>query len=272
MPQPKQVSLLQQFSLGVAAENKSQNTRQLRVVPIESLPMLDGELGTNTKAVGYKGVAADQSNYEGTINTGNHIVAEWLPRGSNRLTPPDIRRGERVMIWRYDTTDKYYWEYLGLDDAKRRLETITFGINADPDVESDGPDYVLKPENCYFIEMSTHTGQVTFQTSMLNGEAAQYKTRFDTKNGTFTLVDDKDNKIFIDSTRSYLSIQNEQGCVLEMDQQAIRLTAPQTIDVKAEARITLTVGGTSIELTPGALSLITAALSMKAGTIAMTQG
>lgn len=272
MPQPKQVSLLQPFSLGIAAENKAQKTKQLRVVPVESLPMLDGELGSNTKAVGYKGVASDASNYEGTINTGNHIVATWLPQGSNRLTAPDIRRGERVMIYRYDTTDKYYWTPLGMDDPKRRLETVIFGINADPDAASDSDAYELNTENCYFLEMSSHTGNVTFQTSQLNGEANRYKVRFNTKDGNFTWVDDANNKIYVDSQQSYISMENEEGCKLEMDKQAIRITAPQTIDVKAEARITLTVGGSSIELTPSTLSLITQALSLNASTIAMTKG
>lgn len=181
------------YSLGIASENKVLSAPTLKVSPIESLPTLNGELKANPK---------DDASLECT----------WIPFGSNRVTPPDIRRGERVMVYRVADTDQYYWTEMGLDDNLRRLETVIYAFNANPKL-GDGP---LEVANCYYFEVSTHKGLVTFQTSKLNGEQVKYTIQLNPKDGKLAIVDDRKNSFLWDSVNKNMKLQNEQGSFLQL--------------------------------------------------------
>jgi hypothetical protein len=248
-----QASMFKPFSVGIAAENKALKSKDLTITPIESLPFLDGELVSTPTPIEFSGVDEGGQNYQGQMFTDNVLVATWLPESSNRVTAPDIRRGERVMIYRMENVDKFYWRPLGLDDHLRKLETIVFAISGNP---TEGKE-VLDTETCYFLEMSSHTKQVTFQTSKANGEPFSYKFQFNTGDGTVTLDDDIGQQFHIDSNRHYLLLKNMEGSKIEIDKKDIRINAVDTIHAKAGKSIILETGGTKMTLTPGGTTLKT---------------
>lgn len=255
------VSLLKLFSTGVAAENKALRSRELKVTPTEALPFLDGEIREAPTEMGFKGLDETDQVYEGTVFTDNVITATWLPRGSNRVTPPDIRRGERIDIWRVDGVDKYYWSCQGLDDHLRKLETVVFAISGNPNEGSE----VLDVENCYFLEWSTHTKQVTFQTSKKNGEPYAYTLQFNTDEGRFMLQDDDGQEIILDSEQKQIKLINTMGTMIEINKKNINVNAVETLDVLAGTKINLKVGATELTMTPAGTVLTTPNFAMKKG-------
>lgn len=248
-----QTSVFTPYSLGIAAENKSLKSKEMHFVPIEALPFIDGELVPSPTPMDFSGIDEQGQSYQGAIFTDNTILATWLPDGSNRFTAPDIRRGERVILYRMENVDKFYWRTLGLDDHLRKLETVIFAISGNP---REGNE-VLDPENCYFLEMSTHTGQITLQTSKANSEPFAYTFQFNTAEGNVTLADDIGNEFFLNSVENYIKLANSIGSQVELDKKNIRITAPDNVDVKAEKMIRLTTGGTVFTLTPGGTTLKT---------------
>ena len=126
-PGEPRVSKLRFYSIGVVASNKALSSNVIEVTPIEELPMLDGEIDSNTTNETAKGVDASGKNYQSSVTMGNSIQAEWLRLGSaNRMTSPDVRRGESVIIYQFGDADKYYWNTLKNDSQLRKLETVVY--------------------------------------------------------------------------------------------------------------------------------------------------
>lgn len=267
-----QGSQLRTYSIGLAAENKPLDSRMLNVVPVEKLPALDGELTFNPQENIAKGTDSQGNQYEVKTTTDITLTAEWLPRGSNRATPPDIRRGEYVEILQLGDSDRFFWCELGLRDDLRRLETVIYVFNANPNEAGNGLDI----NNCYFLEISTHQKLVTFGTSKANGEPFGYTLQLNTDVGQLTVQDDIGNFLHMDSKRrfihaenadrSYVEIdkrkihaQNTAGTLLDMDDDHLRLQNATgsfvdlnaaNIEISADAGVTMRSGASVFTLAP----------------------
>lgn len=229
-PQPK-VSKMNNYSIGVAAENKALNTFDLEVTPIEHTPMVDGEMSTNAQTYSTSGMDQSGTQYQISAPTAGSVKATWLPVGQpNRMTAPDVRRGEQVMLYQFADSDKYYWNTMRNDLAFRRLETVVFAISGTP-AEGAAADQSAS----YFIEMSSHKKKITLSTSKANGEPYAYSFIFDTGLGKITLMDDIGNTMFLDSTENQWHIENADGSFFDMTKKAISGSAADSIDWKTKA-------------------------------------
>lgn len=226
------------YSIGIAAENKPLNTRDLNVTPIEILSALDGELKHNPEEVIQTGTDSEGNHYEVRVIQDITLTATWLPSSSNRVTAPDIRRGELIEIYRLADTDRFYWRCMGLSDHLRRLETIIFAINGSPDENAKGIDF----ETCYFIELSTHQRQITLSTSQANGEPFRYTFQFNTAEGYVNLTDDVGNHVILDSTNTLIHLENIAGSMVELNKEDIHFVAPRNLTGKVGNDATLEVG------------------------------
>lgn len=223
-------SIFTAYSFGVAAENLESGSQTLEVYPIEALPTAEGEVTTGKVSMEDKGIDGNGDEYEIKIDMGMTIPCEWFG-GGNQITPPNIRRGERVVIYKQGDSQKYFWKSAGLDQDLRRLETIVWVFSGNPDnADQDGPS----PENSYFLEISTHKGLITFSTSQINSEKAAFTFQIDTAEGTITFHDEKGNSSFFDSVNTILKIINVDKTFFEMNKKNISMFAEEIIDVKCE--------------------------------------
>lgn len=234
-----QISQLVPYSLGIAAENKPLTTRHLNITPTELLPALDGEINFNPTTETFSGVDSVGDPYEVSVNKDVSISAEWLPMGSNRVTPPDVRRGEPIMIYRLADSDRYYWQCMGLRDDLRRLETVILAINANPDPSSGRG---IDVSECYFLEVSSHQKLITLGTSKANGEPFSYTMQLNTGSGEFTVEDDIGNHLYLNSGRAFWEMTNADGSYYQLDRQTINISAPTVINMEAGSSIILQAG------------------------------
>ena len=257
------MSQLHRYSVGLAAENKPLDSRMLNITPVEVMPALDGEINFNPEDNIHKGVDANGEVYEVKATTDITLTAEWLPLGSNRVTPPDIRRGELIEIYRVGDSDQYFWRCMGLRDDLRRLETAIFAFNGSPDEGAKGIDATT----CYFFEVSTHKKMVTMSTSQANGEPFGYSFQVNAGDGQVTLEDTIGNTLFLDSGKIFWELINADGTYVQLDRRDIHAYAPQDITLKADRdidmyagneiraegknRVFLKCGSSTIEMTPG---------------------
>lgn len=253
------VSMFRRVAMGTAAENLKLNSSSLLVNAHEKLGYSDGEAVDRVDAMEYS-----QGNQQGNETSGvafisgNHY-AEWLPTG-NRKTAPNIRRGERVEIYQFGSNEKYYWRCAGLDEHLRRLETVVFGINSNPDEGSDGGS----PDNMYFVEWSSHKKMITLSTSMNNGEFCKYDFQFDMATGRAVLQDNEGGSVMLDTRNKLIRLINSLGAFVELDKNDINAFAPgdasviaeKNIDMRAN-KITLNGGGSVFTLQGSGTSLKT---------------
>lgn len=241
------------YSVGVAAENKSLSSRYLAITPTEITPALDGEINFNPTEKTFTGQDAKGDPYELKMTEDLTLSAEWLPLGSNRVTPPDIRRGEPIAIYRLADSDQFYWRCLGLRDDLRRLETVIYAFNANPDEGTSKLDF----ENCYLLEISTHQKLVTFTTSTANGEPFRYTFQFNTAEGQVVLTDDVGNYVELDSAITRIRSQNADNTWCELNKRDLNANAPDNIYMEAGKQFQVKVGASVYTMTPGGTTLRT---------------
>lgn len=224
------------YAVGVAANNKTldpENIRLLEVTPVEQLSMLDGELISMPFDSEVTGERADGSEYSTKVILNTALTCTWLPFGSNRKYPPDVRRGERVLIYRYGDTDQYYWKETGWDDHLRRLETVHFRISATPEQDADMEDV----NNYYHMGISSHDKIIHIETSRSNGEVAKYVIQLNLEDGIFAITDDHGNFCQLESEAKIWSVQNGDGTLWQLKKKEIYGYAPDKMHVVAENAI-----------------------------------
>lgn len=224
------LSKLKFYSIGLVAENKKLSSNEIEVTPVEELPMLDGEL--TSKSTDYKGSAEDSMgrHYASNVKAQVTIKASWLRFGdANRMTSPDVRRGESVMLFQFGDADKYYWMTLKQDSNLRKLETVIWAISATQG-ESDATDST----HSYFLEMSSHNKLVHFHTSKANGEPFAYDIQINTKLGAILITDDAGNFISLDSSERRLEMMNGDGSHIDMDKTHLTITTADSITMNTK--------------------------------------
>ena len=220
------VSKLQVYTYGTAAENLALDSYELEITPLEHTPMADGELTTNAQQSTTTGADLSGAQYQTQMTSSGTIKATWLPLGQpNRMTPPNVRRGEEVVVYRFGDVDKFYWNTARNDLMFRRLETVVFAISA---VAKEGVK--CDKTNTYFIEFSSHKKSITLSTSKANGEPYAYLFTFDLAAGKVTLTDDIDNSLMLDSTQNQWRIQNGDGSFLDITKKVMTGHADDSIN------------------------------------------
>lgn len=233
------------YAYGIAADNLVSGSDILEVYPEELLPTFGGEVTPDTILVETKGVDQEGNVYQTSMKAGLTFECKWL-KGGRSILPDNVRRGERIVIYRQGDSDKYYWRSAGMDQNLRRLETIILCVSANPDNDDqDEPS----PDNSYFLEISTHSKVITLSTSMMNGEQAAFYLQIDTGEGTIRFTDEKGNKTFFDSVNTFFEMLNVDLTRFTVNK--------KIIDVFAEESITFTTkdffieAGNSIQFNAG---------------------
>lgn len=230
-PGELRVSKLRFYSIGIVAANKALSSNVIEVTPIEELPMLDGEISSNTTIEAAKGVDSNGKAYSSSVTMGNSIQAEWLRLGSaNRMTAPDVRRGESVIIYQFADADQYYWNTLKNDSQLRKLETVVYAFSGTP----DNADSALDASNAYYLEISTHTKHVTFHTSQANGEPYGYDIQINTDQGYLIFSDTIGNQFTLDSRSHTFRMQNTEGSFVDMTKNILTMTTADQITLNTK--------------------------------------
>jgi len=226
----QQVSKMNAVSVGHVAANKPLNSANVEVIPIEAMPIQSGELADNASEYTAKATDKDGAAYEASAVMKSTVVAEWIPIGdSNRMTPPDVRRGELVMLYQFADSDKYYWNTLKNDLSFRKLETVVYAFSATPD-EKAKPNH----NNCYFIEVSTHKGRIHIHTTQANGEPYGYDILLNTKEGNFSITDTIGNQFLIDSSESRILLKNDKGSFIDLDKLILTMQTGDQINLNTK--------------------------------------
>ena len=204
-------SKLKLFSLGIVVETKPPKVDIVMVCPIETLSIMPaGDIkNQSTKFEGnIKNV--DNKNFKSEISSKNYLKAKWLPFGqSNRLSAPDVVANETVILFKFDDVDEYYWTPIFREVELRRLETVLYGFS-----NMKGGMSPFDKSTSYWLEVDTKNKSVQFHTAMNDGEYTEYDIIINTKAGTLTVKDKKNNYIHIDSKQDHITTNANKDITL----------------------------------------------------------
>lgn len=231
-------SALHFYSVGLAAENKRMDTNQLNVFPMEALNAYDGELRVNPQEIHTQATDANGNPVEFRVLTDTVLTADWMPVDSNRLSAPDVRRGEEVEIWRLADSDVYYWRSRSTRLGQRTLESSIYAWAAAPDIT----DEKRNATNSYFLEISTHVGHITLSTSQKNKEPFGYRLQINTRDGKVVLQDQTGNTIYMDSKERVIRSLNSTGSEIAINDKDIYMKAVRDFKVDVGRDMEINVG------------------------------
>jgi len=228
-----EISKLNVYSIGVVAANKELSSKDIEVTPIEDAPMTNGEVTDAGQKFTAKSTDTNDAAYQSEVPTSNTVKATWLPLGStNRITAPDVRRGEKVILYRFADQDKFWWVTMEDDIRLRKLETVVFAI-AGTRVEADEPT----ADNTYFMEWSTHKKLIHIHTSKADGEPFAYDVQINAKDGMIVIQDDDGNAFSLDSRERTWLLVNKDQSKIEVNKTKIFIESKDLIAMKSK-RIT----------------------------------
>jgi hypothetical protein len=138
------------------------------------------------------------------------------------------------VIWQVGDEDKYYWTESGLDDNLRRLETVVIAISGSP-ATTENKD--IGDGDWYFIEWSSHKKHFMMSNSKANGEQVQYVIKADYGEALFSLADDLDNNLVLDSLNAMWQITNTDKCLITMSKKNIEIIAQENFSLTAQKMI-----------------------------------
>lgn len=242
MKSDEMVSSLVFFSIGYVTINKPRETRSIQALPVESASATDGETTHSPVQEILKGVDQMGNTYEVKGTATRDLECEWFPYEDNRVTPPDVRRGELVAIYRLANTNQYFWRCMNFRNGLRTLEHVVLAFGASPAAGGSGISF----DKCYTITVSPMDGHITILTTKANKEPYAYTFQINTKDGLVGLQDDVGNYIELNSKDTRLSLHNADESFLKIEK--------QTIEMKADRSIKFTCGGSTMEMTPESIA------------------
>lgn len=215
-------------SLGFVAKNKSRDTNEIEVYPFEILPNLKTALTSKTVESVKEGISFKTGKpYRSTVKRGMSIKAEWLGK-TNMGLAPDVRWREQVKLYQAGDSDKWYWTSLGRDDDLRRLESLLFYINANP----EATDMPLDKDHLYRLYISSHDKIITLTTTTANGEFTTYEFTFNLKDGKVELRDGEGNYLLLNSAETLIKLFNKDETTIELNRTNILAKSKDKINLE----------------------------------------
>jgi hypothetical protein len=215
---------------GYALKNKDPNSRTLLVWVPELLP-------------GYQGNAVAVEEGKST----NYITAEWRDETSNTIYPPDIRKGEDVVIAKAIDSAQWYWKASGRSKDLRTTEQTTQGYAANPE-----PHDTLTHEDMYMQGVDTTEGKVNlFKTSQKNEEPFGWSFLVDTKAGTMTIADSSGCQIVVNPNVPEIILTLPNLAFLKLTEKNATLFAPEDITISSKRQIVINSPIVTIENNEG---------------------
>lgn len=228
------------YSLGIVAAPKQLELFKgefngvIEVYAWETLP--HGGVPINDVLATVEGTGVDSNGSETTARAkvSMSIPARWLAGNGNRISPPDVQPGERVMLYKFGDHPDFYWVSLFEDSKLRLLETVVFRFSATPDKTSKVRDHT----NCYIAVVDTRSCKYYMTTSAANGEVCTSEVMFDGRTGQFSYRDSIGQMLKSEGPAHVIAAINADGSFAKLDKKNVWTQCEEQItSVSATHRI-----------------------------------
>ena len=222
------------YAIGTVLTDLMPGSKEIKVMPHEVMADVEGDLEAK-ETVNKQITDSAGSTHDVKLDVENALTATWYNPNSNRVTPPNVRKGEKVEIYKFADSSKYYWKTMGNELDLRRLEDVVYVfVNT-----KDEKETVINDSNSYTLNISTLNKMIKIQTADNDGEATTYKLYMDTKDGRVVLEDGRGNTVGLDSATDTFNIKTnnevniDAANVVNVSAVTINLIAGTTANVSA---------------------------------------
>lgn len=262
---------------GKVIEHKKLGSNDIEVIPFDEQPHQQGALVADIETTTATGTDARGATYSSTMSTSKAITATWKGNGDNRVTAPDVRRGEWVELYVYHDTQKVYWQAVSGDHGKRRKEKVTHRFSMTDD-ENTGE---LDDDNSISVDHDGENGMTTIKVPSVGGKAP-VTFQMNSKQGTACMLVGEGNFVQIEQEGDVITSQNAAGSYAIIEGDDIRTNCAKkktyttgTTQWTNEGEYKLDTGSLSVN-SAGVISYVAASgvniTSMTTMTLAATAG
>ncbi|AEV89583.1 putative phage baseplate assembly protein [Pseudomonas phage OBP] len=227
------MNVLECYGVGVVAMDKDVDTDEVQIHIKGLFPESDGEVTTTVETKNTSTLTPTGDTQSSSSLQSNTVPAKWMALNTNRVTAPDVRKGSKVVVYKFQGTSKYLWTYFGMDGTLR-LETIIWAFSASPNVDENTP---VTPENYYMLLLSTHQKKIQLLTGQGNGEPTSYAFELNTGEGKFSIVDGENNILSLNSMAHALSFINDEKSFINIEKKDITLSCEKNMLLKGKDKI-----------------------------------
>lgn len=222
---------LNYIGLGYVVEDKVEDSNDIKIYPIELIPTATGNLNID------EDITTELKNILGedisvVANKRNYITASWLNEGNNnRITAPDVCKGEIVKLFNMYEGDDHQWSTLFTKPMLRKREKLIIYISNKASIE-DEEDL----SKGYFLLIDSINKKTIYHMSDNDGEFTSYDVSIDGKVGSFMVKDGRDNKIEIASHQDSLNVKMGKNVNITCGGDAVINTTGNT-NIKADGDV-----------------------------------
>lgn len=213
------MNLLNCLGVGVVASNKETNTDEIMVILPKDMPSQDGEIISNIEETNTTYSTTTGDTKTSKVLVGNAVPAKWLRLNSNRITPPDVRQGTKVVLYQFMNSNSYLWTLYGLDNTLR-LETVVWAFSASPKIDENT---AVTPDNFYMFKVSTHQKKIELLTGQGNGEPLGFQFTLNLADGWWGTMDSNMNMFVVNGVERSFTYSNQDKTTLSVNQKDFTL-------------------------------------------------
>lgn len=211
------------FGLGYVVVDKVEDSYEIEVYPIEVIPTAEGDLSQKDSS-SLTIQDSQGNNVSVKYDKSNSIPCTWYPNGEqNRITAPDVCKGDIVEIYTFGETDEYFWCVYGHNQALRKREKVLYYFSNKAGTGGNSTQG-------YFLLIDTINKTVHFHTANNDGEACGYDLLFNTKEGQMAISDTLNNSIILDSVNGQLNITTNEKIILNTKEATVNA---KTVNINA---------------------------------------
>ncbi len=205
------------YAMAYVSQDKKEDDHYIKAYPISTIPTASGELSLDEILVTATSDLLD-GNINVVVNKSNNIECEWLNQGdSNRLTAPDVCKGEIVFIYNFHGQDKYYWDTVFNKPEFRKREKVLYFFSNKGEID-DSEGHMSKG---YFLLVDTINKKLHLHTAENDGEFTSFDLSLDTQKGSLLVIDGRGNSMeiashedgFIVNTNSHVTVNTKSAIV-----------------------------------------------------------
>lgn len=212
---------LELYALGYVVKDKNEDETYIKAYPISKIPTASGELSIDEIVTTTATDLAD-GNINIVMNKSHTIECEWVNQGdSNRISAPDVCKGEMVFIYNINGQDKFWWDTLFTKPEYRKREKVLYFFSNKGEIDTS--DAVL--EKGYFILVDTRNKVLHLHTADNDGEFTTFDISIDTNKGSLLIVDGKNNSVELASHEDSLLVNTNSKVVVNTKDAIVNATA-----------------------------------------------
>jgi len=213
------------YGMGIVVNDKIEDDLYVKVYPISKIPTATGEL-SKEEEVATASMDMLGGNINVIINKSHTIDCKWVNQGdSNRLSAPDVCKGEIVYIYNYNGQDNYWWDTVFTKPEYRKREKAFYFFSNKGEIDSSSSFL----EKGYFLLVDTINKLTHFHTASNDGKLTTYDISIDTKKGSLLISDGRNNSLELVSHKDGLIINT--NATVEVNTKKATVNASESVNV-----------------------------------------